>query len=168
MRMGEKLLPELEGDVPADGVAGVAVYPTFSLLEVDGVRRRVPVDDGMAPPVEIDSVLTHAGGCQDKWPERTAEGASDLGLPNALFVGATRAPHRHHRRWYAAAVTLPDESGSAGRGIRCHFVRFASFWLFRSVLGVAGQGILQLRPARANAPQEALVCRASVPFVASS
>ena len=40
------------GDVLADGVSLEAVDPALALLEVDGVCRQVPVDDGVTPPVE--------------------------------------------------------------------------------------------------------------------
>jgi hypothetical protein len=34
------------GNVPADRMTAEAVYPSLTLLEVDGVGGRVPVDDG--------------------------------------------------------------------------------------------------------------------------
>ena len=48
------------GDVVADGMAAVAVDSAFALLEVDRVRRRVPVHDRVAPPVEVDALLADA------------------------------------------------------------------------------------------------------------
>src|SRR6266540_4197932 len=65
-------------DVSADGVSLVAVDPAFSLLEVDGVGRVVPVDDGVAPPVEVDAFLPDGCGREDEGPEWAVEGGAYL------------------------------------------------------------------------------------------
>ena len=61
------------GNILADGVALEAVDPTFALFEVDGVAGKIPVDDGVAERVEVESFL--AIGCrrQDERPERGVE-----------------------------------------------------------------------------------------------
>ena len=45
-------------EVLADGVALVAVDTPFALLEVDGVRREVPVDDRVAVGVEVEALFS--------------------------------------------------------------------------------------------------------------
>ena len=51
-------------------MALVAMDAPLSLLKINGVRRKVPVDHGMAVQVEIESLLPDGRGCQDEWPER--------------------------------------------------------------------------------------------------
>ena len=48
----QRLLAVRGADVLADGVALEAMDPAFALFEVSGVGGQVPVDKGMAPPVQ--------------------------------------------------------------------------------------------------------------------
>ena len=56
--------------VAANCVVLKAVNPSLSLLEVDRIRRQVPVDDRMAVEVKIKALLPDRGGGEDEWPER--------------------------------------------------------------------------------------------------
>lgn len=66
------------GEVAADNEAVEAVDAAFSLFEVDGVGRGVPVDGGVAPSVEVDAFLADAGGGEDPGPEGAVESGADL------------------------------------------------------------------------------------------
>ena len=71
--LGEQVRAEGRGDVPADGVALVAVDAPLALLEVDGVGGQVPVDDGVAPEMEVQSLLPDRRGGHHEGPERRVE-----------------------------------------------------------------------------------------------
>ena len=77
-------------DVLADRVTLVAIHATLALLEVDGVAREIPVDDRVAPPVEVDPLLSDGGGRQHERPERRVEGRPDL-REAGLILGVARA-----------------------------------------------------------------------------
>ena len=64
-------------NVAANCMALVAMDSAFSLLEVDRVCGEVPVNDGMAVQVEIESFL--ANGCcgEDEGPKWRVEGCAD-------------------------------------------------------------------------------------------
>ena len=58
------------GDVLADGKAAPAVDAAFTLFEVEGVVRQVPVEDLAAILMEIQSFLSDGGGYQHEGTER--------------------------------------------------------------------------------------------------
>ena len=78
------------GDVLADRVTLVAIHAALTLLEVDGVGGKVPVDDRVAPPVEVDSLLADRCGREHERPERRVEGRPDLG-ESGFVLGVARA-----------------------------------------------------------------------------
>ena len=53
----------------AHGVALVAVDAAFTLLEVHGVRRQIPVHDRVAVGVEVQAFLADGSGRKDAGPE---------------------------------------------------------------------------------------------------
>ena len=57
-------------DVLSHGMSLEAVDAALALFEVGGVGGEVPVHEGVAPPVEIDSLLADRGGGEDHRPER--------------------------------------------------------------------------------------------------
>jgi hypothetical protein len=73
----EHVVPMRGGDVPSYRVASEAIHPAFALFEVDGAAREVPVDDGVAPPVEVDALLADARRHQDERGERAIEGSAN-------------------------------------------------------------------------------------------
>lgn len=73
-------------DVAADGQTAIAIHSALALLEVHWVRRRVPVDDRAAPPVEVDPFLAHARSRQNPRPERAVECRTNLREPRRLVA----------------------------------------------------------------------------------
>ena len=73
-------------DVASHRVSAVAVDATFALFEVDWVDGGVPVQQGVAPPMEVDAFLPDAGRGQHEGPEGAIEGLPDLRLASALLV----------------------------------------------------------------------------------
>ena len=65
------------GDVAADGVALVPVHAALALLEVHGVAREIPVDEAVAPGVEVEPFLPDRGAGEHEGAEGTVEGGSD-------------------------------------------------------------------------------------------
>jgi hypothetical protein len=67
------------------------VDTTLALFEVNGIGGEVPVDDGVAPEVEVQTLLSDGGGHQNEWPERRVEGVGnrlDPGLAPIVFAVA--------------------------------------------------------------------------------
>ena len=58
----------------------VSVNATFALLQVYGVRRKVPMDDRVAVSVEVKSFLADGRGREYKRPEWGVEGLTHLPL----------------------------------------------------------------------------------------
>jgi len=50
------------GEVLADGMVLVPLHPAFPLLEVDRIRGQVPVHDGVAPEMEVETLLADGRG----------------------------------------------------------------------------------------------------------
>jgi hypothetical protein len=85
---------ERRGTVPfsnvlADRVALVAVNTAFTLLQIDRIGRKVPVDDGVAILMEVEAFLADRCRRQNERPERRVEGRPNGSRPlqHALFVG---------------------------------------------------------------------------------
>ena len=104
-------------DVLADGVTLVAIDASLTLLEVDGVAREVPVDDGVAPPVEVDPLLTDRRRRQHKRPERRVEGRPDFGEAGfVLLVSGAAKPQRvPAREGDPLALEVVDVGGAVDR-----------------------------------------------------
>ena len=65
--------------VLADRVPLVAIHTALALFEVDGVGGKVPMHDGVTPPVEIDAFLAYGSGRENEWPERRVERSPYVG-----------------------------------------------------------------------------------------
>ncbi len=63
-----------------------AVDPSLALLEVDRAPWEVPVDDCMAPPVEVDALLPDAGRDEDERSERAVERRPDSAVTDVGIV----------------------------------------------------------------------------------
>ena len=59
--------------VAAHGVPFVPVHTSLTLLEIDRVRRQVPVRNRVAVGVEVEPFLPHGRRRQDERPERRIE-----------------------------------------------------------------------------------------------
>lgn len=93
VRRGKHIFPVPFRNVLADGVTGEPIDPALPLLEVNRVRRKVPVDDGVAPPVEVDPFLPDAGRSEHEGGKGAVEGMPDFTLPNRLScIGLIRSP----------------------------------------------------------------------------
>jgi len=57
LRVTERFDAVVAGEAAADGMALVALDPSFSLLEFDRSRGYVPVDDRVAVAVEVEALL---------------------------------------------------------------------------------------------------------------
>ena len=96
--------------VLSDRVPLVAIHPPLTLLEVNRVAREVPMDNRMAPPVEVDSFLAYRGGREHEGPERRVKGRPDLGK-SGLILTLARAAKAHRepaRERDALAVKVID------------------------------------------------------------
>ena len=83
--------PVLGRHVLAHRVPLVAVDAALALLEVDRVGGQVPVDDGVAVGVEVETLLPDRGGRQDERPERRVEGGAHLlGAGTPPLAGSAR------------------------------------------------------------------------------
>ena len=87
---GQCLRPIGGSHVFADGVPFVAVHPALALLEINGVAGKVPMHDGVTPPVKIDALLPDGSSRKNERPERRVERCPDLGEPGFL-VASLRA-----------------------------------------------------------------------------
>ena len=111
--------------VAADREPCVAVDASLSLLEVDGIGRRVPVNDGVAPPVEVDAFLTHARRGEHPWPEGAVEGRTNLGKAGRLVRLAHCAVSKCEPASEADSSTWAME-GEGGLGRRAQRKRAAN------------------------------------------
>src|SRR5690349_4775741 len=57
-----------------------AIDPALALLEIDRIRRQVPVNDVAAIEMEIEPLLSNRRGTEDEGPERRVECFADRGL----------------------------------------------------------------------------------------
>ena len=73
----EQVRAEGGGDVPSDGVTLVPVNAPLALLQVDRVVGQVPMDDGVAPEMEVQPLLPDRCGGEDEGPERGVECPGD-------------------------------------------------------------------------------------------
>ena len=48
----------------------------FALLQIDGIRRQIPVHDGVAPSVEVESFLTDRRRSENERAKRRVEGGA--------------------------------------------------------------------------------------------
>ena len=87
------------GDVAADGVALVSVHAALALLQVDRVAREVPVDEAVAPRMEVEPFLPDRRAGQHEGAERAIEGGSDDILADVAAVVGSSLPEaqRKHR-----------------------------------------------------------------------
>ena len=67
-------------DIFAHGVSLIPVNATFALLKVNGVRRKVPVDDRVTVCVEVQSLLADGRGREYEGPEWGVESLTHLPL----------------------------------------------------------------------------------------
>ena len=74
------------GDVAADGVPLVPMDTALPLFEIDRIARKIPVDQSVAPGVEVEPLLTDGRTGQDKRTERTVEGRSHRVLADVLII----------------------------------------------------------------------------------
>ena len=77
-------------DVLANRVAFVAIKAAPTLLEVDGVSGKVPMDDRVAPPVRVDPFLANRDGRENGWPEWRIE-CRPHHRESDFFLALTRA-----------------------------------------------------------------------------
>src|SRR5690606_18878158 len=56
-----------------------------------GIGRDVPMNDGVAPPVKVDALLTDTGGREHERPERAVERSADLGQSGVVVASALGA-----------------------------------------------------------------------------
>ena len=59
MHLGESSQTISFRNILSDRMAFVAMNPTFTLFEINGIGRQVPMDHGMAPIVEVQPFLTN-------------------------------------------------------------------------------------------------------------
>ena len=77
-------------DVLPDGVAVIAVDPSFTLFQVDGVRGKVPVNHRVAIPVKVEALLPDGGSAKHERPEgRIERGTNYVQMLTRLLVRAT-------------------------------------------------------------------------------
>ena len=80
------------GDVTADGVALVPMDAALALLEVHGIARKVPVDEAVAPGVEVEPFLPDGRTGQHEGPEGAVESGSDGILADMDVTVGSRGP----------------------------------------------------------------------------
>src|SRR4051812_3974859 len=69
----QRLDPMRSGEALPHGMALIALNAALSLLELDGARRDVPVNDRAAVSVEVQPLLTDRRRHENPGPERTVE-----------------------------------------------------------------------------------------------
>lgn len=74
-------------DVQPNRMAFIAMNSALALLEFDGRARQVPMHNGMAPGMKIQTLLTYRGRGEQERPKRRVEGGSHRVEPADGAVG---------------------------------------------------------------------------------
>ena len=108
-------------DVPAAGVPLVRVNPPLPLLQIQRIARQVPVDQAVAPGMEIEPLLSYRRAREHEGPERAVNGLLNavrtaswlMCSPSSVRTWPKRRANTVRTRIPSRSTVAPDAPDSA-------------------------------------------------------